>query len=391
MEHEVVPFVTYPYEWTFSMLKDAALLQLNLIEDSMLDGWTLKDATPFNIQWIGARRVFIDVPSFEPRQDGERWLGYRQFCQMFLTPLFLKSYLNVDHTRILRSNIDGISASDARKLFRGLSRFRRGVTSHVLFPAMVEESIAKRERDSAPAKARAARKQSDAMVIGLVQSLTRLVRSLPGKIRHTDWSKYADTHSYESREVERKVEFVRDCASRKQRSMVWDIGSNTGTFSRACAPFSRIVISIDGDHDAVEQLYLAEKAKDSSNILPVVMDLSNISPAQGWAGQERKAFDQRGKPDLVVCLALIHHIRISANVPLVLFLDWLRSLDCEIVIEFVDRHDEMVEKLLVNKKEVYDDYSRSEFERLIGERYRVETSSELKGGRRVLYHLVLRP
>lgn len=387
LEHDVVPFVTYPYEWSFSMLRDAARLHLSLLEDCHENGWTMKDATPYNIQWIGAKPVFIDVPSFEPWEKGEHWGAYRQFCALFLTPLMIKAYLGLDHTRHLRSNLDGISAPEALKMFRGLSRFRRGVLSHIVLPALVERSIAKRERDDAPAKERTATKQSATMILGLLQSLTRLVNNLKSEVRHTDWSKYDKTHSYDDREFQQKLDFVNRSISTKQWNMVWDIGCNTGTFSRACAPYADQVISLDGDHDAVEQLYLAEREKARSNILPLVMDLSNVSPAQGWAGRERKALDQRGKPDLVVCLALIHHIRMSSNIPNALFLDWLRSLDCSVIIEFVDRHDEMVIKLLTNKKEKYEDYSRQQFEQEMGERFVITDSSELKGGKRVIYGL----
>lgn len=282
LEHEPVAFVTYPYEWTFSMLKDAALLQLHLIEKSLENGWTLKDATPYNIQWIGSRPVFIDVASFQPWEEGEPWVGYRQFCSMFLTPLMLRAHLGIDHLPILRSYIDGIPPTEAAKYFTGTKRLKKGVLSHVIFPAQVENSIAKRERDDAPARQRTSRRQSTAMVLGLVQSLTRLVNKLSIEIKHTDWSQYDKTHSYQEADFDAKKAFVLKHASTTQREHAWDIGCNTGTFSRVSSEHCSQVISVDGDHNAVEQLYLAEKKKPSSNILPLVMNLSNISPGQGW-------------------------------------------------------------------------------------------------------------
>ena len=196
MEHAVVPFVSYPYEWTFSMLKDAALLQLHLLEKSLENGWILKDATPYNIQWVGPRPCFIDLPSFEPWIEGEPWVGYRQFCSMFLTPLMLRAHLGIDHLPLLRSYLDGIPPTEAVKFFSRTQYLKKGVMSHIVFPAKVENSIAQRERDDAPAQRRSGRKQSLAMVLGLVQSLTRLVRSLTIPIDHTDWSQYDKTHSY---------------------------------------------------------------------------------------------------------------------------------------------------------------------------------------------------
>ncbi len=387
LEHELIPFVTYPYEWTFSMLKDAALLQLQLIEKSLENGWILKDATPYNIQWIGSRPVFIDVGSFLPWKEGESWVGYRQFCSMFLTPLMLRAHLDIDHLPILRSYMDGIPPTEAVKYFNGTKRFKKGVLSHIIFPAKVENSIAKHERDDAPARKRTPRRQSKAMVIGLVQSLTRLVQNLSIEIKHTDWSQYDKTHSYQESDFDAKKTFVLKHASKSKRKYIWDIGCNTGTFSRISSKNCSHVISVDGDHNAVEQLYIAEKEKPDSNILPLVMNLANVSPGQGWAGRERQAFDQRKKPDLVLCLALIHHVRMSANIPNVLFLQWLRSLEAEVILEFVNREDEMVIKLLTNKNEQYEDYNIEQFTTEAKRFFTIMDRETLKGGTREIFYL----
>ena len=388
LEHETIPFVSYPYEWTFGMLKTAALLHLRILEDALENGWTLKDATPFNVQFIGCRPVFIDLPSFEPSVEGEPWVAYRQFCSCFLAPLMIRAYLGIDHLPLIRSYIDGIPPTEAVKYFKGLSRFRRGVMSHIVFPARVENRIASQERDDAPAKQRSASAHSKTMVIGLVQSLSRLVRSLSIDIDHTDWSDYDQTHSYEDVEHETKKAFVEKVVSARPTDFVWDIGCNTGTFSRIAAAHAHHVISVDGDHNAIEKLYQAERSNKDSNILPMVMNLANISPDQGWAGTERGAFDKREKPDIVLVLALVHHIRISANIPLDLFLAWLRKLDAEIVIEFVNRNDEMVVKLLTNKKEQYIDYNLDEFVGQVKKHFTIKSREQLKGGKREILHLI---
>lgn len=387
LEHDAVQVITYPYEWTFSMLKDAALLQLHILEQSLENGWTLKDATPYNVQFVGPRAVFIDLPSFEPWIEGEPWVGYRQFCAMFLTPLLLRSHLGIDHLSILRSNLDGLPATEAIKYFRGLTRLKKGVLSHVALAARVENSIASKERDAAPAKKRTPRKQSVAMVVGLVQSLTRLIVKLKSDVEHTDWSRYDKTHSYVDEEFEAKKAFVEKHASAKKRNLIWDIGCNTGTFSKICSPHCNFVVSLDGDHDAVEQLYNREKAIGNSNLTPMVMNLANISPGQGWAGTERKALDARTSPDLVLCLALIHHIRLSANIPNALFLKWLRSLNSDVVLEFVTREDEMVIKLLTNKKEQYEDYDLPQFIEECARFFNIEDRVPLKNGKREIFFL----
>jgi SAM-dependent methyltransferase len=387
LEHEPVPFVSYPYEWSYSMLQDAALLQLDILETALERGWSLKDASAYNVQWRGSRPVFIDIPSFEPREDGVGWRAYRQFAMMFLIPLMLRAHLGVSHNSLLRAHLDGIDPVEAARFFRGMARYRKGVPTHVLFPAMVERSIAKKERDGVPAKRRPDRPQSDAMVIGLVQSVRRLVRRLSRPVSHTAWSRYETSHSYGDAEFGEKEAFIEKALQRGRNGLVWDIGCNTGHFSRLAEKHADYVVAVDGDHDAVEQLYLRQRDAGGERILPLVMDLANISPAQGWAGQERAAFDRRAAPDLVMCLALIHHIRISANVPCAMFLDWLRGLGARVIIEFVERDDPMVVKLLTNRNETYEDYDREAFEAAARERFDIEDVQPLKGGLRRIYSL----
>jgi len=387
VEHEAISFISYPYEWPFSMLKDAALLHLDLMERSLESGWTLKDATPYNIQWKNLKPIFIDIPSFEPWIKGEPWVGYRQFCSMFLAPLLLKSHLNIDYVDILRSSLDGISPTESIKLFQGLNKFKKGVISHIYFPSKVENSILNRERDDAYAKKRKAPSHSKAMIIGLVQSLRRLINRLNYKIGHSDWSQYDITHSYDDSDFNLKKKFIEKYASSRFRDQIWDIGCNTGTFSDICSQHCNQVVSIDSDFVAIEKLFLSQKEKTSSNILPIVMNLANTSPSQGFASKERKSFEERGKPELIICLALIHHMRISSNIPNIEFLKYLRSFDAEIIIEFVDRHDEMVKKLLTNKKEDYPDYNKQDFLREVQKYFEIKDRQSLKNDDREIFFL----
>lgn len=388
LEHEPVSLISYSYEWPFAMLKRAALLHLRILTDALEAQWTVKDSTPFNIQFEGTSPIFIDIPSFVPWEEGEPWTAYRQFCCCFLTPLMMRSYLGVDHLPLSRSYLDGIPPIEAAKFFRGFSRFKRGVASHILLPARVEKRIESRERDSVPAKDRKQQKVSRQFVLALVESVTRLVKSLSVDIKHTDWSEYDKTHTYNDEEFQEKKSFVEEFVRAKKPSCVMDIGCNTGTFSKIAAQYADLVIAADGDHDAIQKLFLHEsKHSTHNNIAPLVINLSNVSPNQGWSGNERSSFDSRVKPNGILVLALVHHIRISANIPMALFLDWLQSFDCDVVIEFVDRHDEMVIKLLQNKAEQYLDYSRDAFERDVKERFKLANSRELKGGKRIIYHI----
>lgn len=383
-EHEPVDFVTWPYEWPFSMLQDAASLQLRVLRTAAANGWLLKDATPFNVQWIGARPVFIDVPSFVPWEEGEYWRGYRQFCATFLTPLLLAAHLGIPFQPLLRSRLEGIPPQEASRYFYGRRRFKRGVPSHVWFPAAAERRVRRRGGASAPA---APRRQPKTVLLALLDSLERLVGGLSRGPADSDWSQYAGSHSYDAADFERKQEFVRRHAAALRPGLTWDLGANTGAFARIAAEHSGTVVAVDGDPEAVELLYRELRQGGPRNVVPLVMDLANLSPGQGWAGRERPAFDARRSPDLVLGLALVHHMRVAANIPLPLFLDWLRSLDAAVILEFVGRDDEMFSKLLENKREDYADYTAGNFESEVRARFSVRDRLQLKGGLRELFAL----
>jgi len=379
VEHEVVEFVTWPYEWPFSMLKAAALLQLQVLKAAAANGWMLKDATSYNIQWIGNRPVFIDVCSFEPWEEGEHWRGYRQFCALHLSPLLLSSHLGIAYQPLLRSDLEGITPEQASRHFYGRKRFKRGVLSHVWFPAKAERRVRKPPGPQ--------RRQRKTMVLALLDSMERLAGRLKAPRARSGWSAYARTHSYEDAEFELKKDFVARHAAARRPRLTWDLGANTGAFACVAAEHSGTVVAVDSDPDAVDLLYRRVSSEGPGNVIPLVMDLANLSPGQGWAGAERPAFDQRRSPDLVLGLALVHHMRVAANVPLSLFIGWLRTLDASVILEFVGREDEMFHKLLENKKEDYPDYTLDSFEAEVLRHFVIEDRLELKGGMRQMFLL----
>lgn len=383
--HQRVPFLSYCYEWPFAMLKDAALLQLELCEQAAKDGWILKDATPYNIQWFGARPTFIDIPSLQLREQGAPWAGYRQFCMTFLFPLMLRAHLDINYAPILRSHLDGADAGEILKYFSGLHLLKKGVLPHVVFPALAESAAKKRARSRKPASES---RQPDALLLGLIRGLQNTIGQLSRRQTRTTWSHYESEHSYGDEDVKVKREFVRECVSQKRRKLAWDLGCNTGAYSQICAEHADYVVAVDGDDASVEQLYLSQKKSNTAEaILPLTMDLANMSPGQGWAGEERPAFSRRESPDFVLCLALVHHLRIGANIPLPMFLDYLRSLNAEAVVEFVGREDDMTRLLLRDKSETYPDYSLEAFQSAVKERFEIVRTQEVKHGDRTLYFL----
>jgi hypothetical protein len=397
--HQRVPFVTYPYEWSFNMLKDAALLHLDILEDAIPAGWALKDATAYNVQFIGSRAVFIDVPSFTERPRGEPWAGYRQFCMMFLYPLMFRAYAGIDYLPYLRGSLEGIEPRTADQVLGAARRFKKGVFGHVYLHARIDSRYRDRDLDEArnltedAGKRPSKRKNtyhSEAMLLGMFQGLRRTINKLKVSGERTAWGSYETDHSYAEASFEAKKAFVNKVVNERRRKLTWDIGCNTGTFSRIAAENSDYVLAMDGDIKAIDQLYERQKAAHDERILPIVINLANVSPAHGWRGAERKSLEQRGNPELILCLALVHHIVISANIPLGEFITWLRDFDCEVVIESVGLQDDMTQMLLRNRVNQYAELEDANFERVIGEKFEIVRSQPLKGGVRKIFHLTPR-
>ena len=384
LKHPTVPFISYPYEWSFSMLQDAALLQLELLLAALDEGMTMKDATPFNFQWLGTRPLFIDIPSFERFTPGEPWVGYRQFCQLFLYPLMLQAYKGIPFQPWLRGALDGIEPEQCHRLMSLRDLLRPGVLSHVYLQAKAQSQYAATDRN---VKAELREAGFDAALIQAnAKRLQKLVSKLSWRRASSTWSEYTEHTSYNAEDEQRKKAFVRQVVQVQPWELAWDLGCNTGVFSRIAAENARTVVAMDADQLVIERFYRSLKADEQTTILPLVNNLADPSPNLGWRGSERKTLPERGKPDLTLCLALIHHIVITANVPLKEFVDWLASLTQDLVIEFVTRDDPMVRMLLRNKRDTYTDYHQDYFEQCLEETFTIIRRESLTSSARILYH-----
>ena len=382
IEHERVPFVSYPYEWSFGMLKDAALLHLDILERALRHEFILKDSTAYNVLFAGTKPVFVDVLSFTRLEPGEPWLGYHQFCKMFLYPLMLQAYKQIPFQSWLRNELEGLDPVQFSHLMGGRDLLRPGVFTHVRMQAWMQKQLAA-ARYSVRQKIKTTGLSKGAIERNL-QGLRRLIHklSLQG---NSAWVDYVRTRSYSDPAMKQKEEFVRQALGHQPWQLVWDLGCNTGEFSRMAGEHSDYVVAMDADPLCIEHLYQGLKLEDKRNILPLVMNLANLSPDQGWAGHERQSLPARGKPDLALCLALVHHMAITCNVPIRAFLAWLAELGASVIIEFVSKEDPMVHQLLLNKDDTYEDYTRSNFETYLRQFFDVKNSLALADGTRFLY------
>ncbi len=378
VRHERIPLVSYPYEWTFGMLRDAAQLQLELLDAALAEGFILKDASAYNIQWRGGTPVFIDVGSFVRYQAGSPWPGYRQFCQHYLYPLMLQAYKGAPFHPWLRGRIDGIPPVDFASLLCLRDLLRPGVLAHAWLHA---------KASGRPGVAGATGPLfTPDMIRTNVQALLRLVRRLDWSPSGSVWSDYTTSNSYGEGDRATKEAFVAAVSRARRRRQVWDLGSNTGTFARLAARDADLVLAVDADHLSVERLYRGLQATPATNILPLVIQLADPSPGLGWRGKERRTLEDRGRPDLVLALALLHHLVLSSNVPLELVVEWLWSLGSEVVVEWVEREDPMAALLLAGRPDAVD-YRRDHFEQLLARRFATHARVVLPSGTRVLYHL----
>lgn len=387
LRHERVPVISYPFEWPFEMLRDAALLQLDVTAKALAEGFITKDATSYNVQFDGSRPVFIDVGSFEKLRGGEAWYGYRQFCELFLNPLVLQAAVGVGYHAWLRGSLDGIAPSDLAPLLRGRHRLNRRLFVHVRLHARAESRFADAdaERDIGGELQKAG--LGPRVLAAQVENLRRTVSGLRWKAQRSTWSDYAKRGHYSDSDLTAKDAFVGRAVEAAKPDLVLDLGANDGRFSElALAHGAGRSVAVDSDHLVVDRLYRHLKETGETRILPLVMNLSDPSNGLGWQGLERKSFTERVRPDLVLCLAVVHHLALTDTVPFELIVDYLADFGSALVVEFPHRDDPMAARLLARKRAgLFDHYDLPQWEAALATRFEIVERETAPSGRRTLY------
>ncbi|MBM3820387.1 MAG: class I SAM-dependent methyltransferase [Acidimicrobiia bacterium] len=392
IEPEPIQFISYPYEWCFSQLRDAALLTLRAQRTAMRFGMSLKDASAYNVQFRRGRPVFIDTLSFEPLGSGP-WVAYRQFCQHFYAPLLLWSNSDGQLGRLSQAFIDGVPLPLASSLLPRASFLRAGPLLHVHLHAKAEQRLAARKGPPcASGPADAGRGFTPRHSVS--RRMDALLDSLASAVSNTSWKAashwsgyYADQPSYTDEGQAAKIATVTQWLDRLRPGTVWDIGANTGRYSRIAGQHAPLVVALDGDPACVETMYCEARAEKLEYLLPLVSDMSNPSPAIGWANEERFTLEQRGPADVALALALVHHLAIGNNVPFPAIAAYFSRLARRLIVEFVPKDDAMVRGMLSGRRDVFDTYTPAHFEEAFAAHFRVEERAPLAPSNRVLYLL----
>jgi len=381
---EEIAYVSYPYEWSFSQLKDAALLTLEIQEIALGHGISLKDASAYNVQFRGGRPVFIDTLSFEIHEEGRPWVAYRQYCQHFLGPLSLMSACDLRLRQLSYCYLDGAPLDLVSKLLPRSSWLRYSTLAHIHMHARSQRN---HQDDARVGASRAGPRLSKSMLIALIASLKNAVSKLSVRNVRTEWSDYYDDTNYSAESMKHKEELLGRFvgAHFDPRATVHDLGANTGRFSRIIASHCDYVVAHDIDEMAVENNYREVRAVGPTNILPLVLDLGNPSGAIGWDLKERLSFHERARGDSAIALALIHHLCISNNVPLATLARFFHDVFAKLIIEFVPKEDSQVRRLLATRRDIFSGYDQQSFETEFSRYFRILERSGVGQASRVLY------
>jgi hypothetical protein len=379
IQPELVPFISYPYEWSFGQLQDAALSLLRIQRQALDFNMILKDASAYNIQYFQGRPLLIDTLSFEIYQENRPWIAFRQFCQHFLAPLSLMGSRDIRLGQLLRIYMDGLPLD----LVSGLLPIWTWLKPALLFHIHLHAKAQKHYETRVPPVA--ASRLSKHSLLALTHHLESAIAAIKWLPAGTEWSDYYGATSYSQPAMDHKKQLVEAYLRESKPTTVWDLGANTGVFSRLSAAKDIDTIAFDCDPAAVEKNYRQVREHKETRMLPLCLDLTNPSPSIGWANEERSSLIERGPADMILALALVHHLAISNNVPFGHIAGFLSQICRFLVIEFVPKDDAQTQRLLRFREDVFSDYTQGGFEAAFGGHFAILKRESIVDTRRTLY------
>ena len=382
VEHEMLPFISYPYEWSFDALKEAACLNLKLLADALDNGYTLKDASAYNVQFIHSRPIFMDVLSFCEYREGDPYLGYKQFCEHFLAPLCLAAYSGIDFNQWFRGRLDGLDLSDVSAALPLSSCFRPQVLSHIHVQAW---AMRKLDVTSDGVDRIKIRKIPRKNLVALANSLREFISGMRRK-RTSYWQKYSEFNAYDDASETDKIRIAKDFVKNNKLFKLLDLGCNTGQYCKsALSVGAEQVIGVDFDCGAID-IAAIEARRNAWPAQFLYFDIANPSSDMGWGHSERITLEKRLiSLDGIFCFALIHHLVIGRNIPVSEFIGWVCGLAPRGLIEFVPKTDPMVQELLRHREDIFHDYYRENFERILRKACTQVLTHEIQLTDRIMY------
>lgn len=382
VEHEPLPFISYPYEWSFEALKEAACLTLMLLVDGLENGFTLKDASAYNVQFVHSRPIFMDVLSFCEYREGDPFLGYKQFCEHFLAPLCLTAFSGIDFNQWFRGRLEGLDLMEVSVALPVSSYFRPQVLLHIHLQAWAMRKLESTSGGTNRKETRKIpRKNQVALVNGLAEFITRLKRK-----RTSYWQKYAEHNAYVDEAKKDKTRIAHDFVKTNNLLRLLDLGCNTGEYCNAAVSAgAEQIIGVDFDSGAID-LAARQARRHAWPAQFLYYDIANPTPDMGWRHEERLALEKRlGPLDGIFCFALIHHLVIGRNIPMEEFIGWVCSLAQRGLIEFIPKTDPMVQGLLRYREDIFHDYNRENFEQILKNKCTYVTRHTIRSAKRIIY------
>ncbi len=374
-----LPFVSHPYEWCFSQWKQAAALTLRLAMQAVDHGMTLKDASAYNVQFHEGRALWIDTLSFESGDTPGPWIAYRQFCCHFLATLAGMSRIHPRWGLYFRSRMNGFDLQEVSRALPASTWFNPFLASHLHLQSHFEN------RPLKPGQTQKPLPMNGAMLRGLLDNLSKGIdRMRPPKAKNS-WIRYAEELPYPPVAAERKKRIVSSWIRRISPDTLWDLGANTGAFSLAAASQVPFILALDSDHGSIEHLWEEVRSRGIKNLLPLWMDLADPSPSQGWMGLERASLFDRGPADLVLALALVHHLTFSALIPVNRQADFFARCGKHLILEFPGPKDRQVKALVAKRQNLLTSYNISKLERSYTPSFRILEKIALPSCDRTLY------
>ena len=384
LEHKKINFISYPYEWCFDQLKDAALHHLNFQLYLLDKNCVLIDASAFNIQFINSKPIFIDVLSIAEYKEGSYWVAHRQFCENFLNPLLLSSKKEINFNNWFRGNLEGIETSDINSILSLKDKLSPSIFTHVFLMDRIQKKVM-RNPDDIYEKIEKKKSISKNTYKAILLQLKNTILKLKKKNFASQWQNYSKENTYGSEEEKLKIKLIADFSSKYKFDFLADLGCNNGLYSfTSLENGSKNVVGFDFDLNALNSAYLKSKEK-KLNFQTVYMDAVNPSPNQGWNQQERKGLAERIKFDGMIALAFNHHLAIAKNIPLEESIKWLVSFASKGIIEFVPKNDETVKKMLQLREDIFLKYNEENFKNILSKYTKILTKHVVSSSGRTLY------